>query len=206
MAGGLIFKLKKWGICGSLLWWFEDYLKDRVQCVIINGQLLSWKLITAGVPQGSVLGPLLFLVFINDITNVVNHCNLRLFADYTCLFIEVDNREQAAIKLNEDLNNIQKWSLDWLVTFNPSKTESMVIGLKRNKETYPRLFLHNTPIVEVPNHKHIGLCLENNLSWHVHIHTISTKAEKRLNILKQMKLKLTRKTLEKMYFLLLGQF
>ena len=168
--------------------------------MIINGQFSSWNLITAGVPQGSVLGPLLFLVFINDITNVVNHCNLRLFADDTCLFIEVDNREQAALKLNEDLKNIQKWSLDWLVTFNPSKTESMVIGLKHNKETHPRLFLHNTPIVEKSNHKHIGLCLENNLSWHVHIHNISTKAEKRLNMLKQMKFKLTRKTLEKMYF------
>ena len=98
-----IFKLKKWGIGGSLLRWFEDYLKDRVQCVIINGQFSSWNHITAGVPQGSVLGPLLFLVFINDIANVVTHCNLRLFADDACLFIEVDNREQAALKLNEDL-------------------------------------------------------------------------------------------------------
>ena len=130
---GLIFKLKKWGISGSLLHWFEDYLKDRVQRVIINGQFSSWTEITAGVPQGSVLGPLLFLVFINDITTVVTNCNLRLFADDTCLFIKVDNRQQAAVLLNKDLHNIQKWSLDWLVTFNPLKTESMVIGLKQNK-------------------------------------------------------------------------
>ena len=114
---GLIFKLKKWGISGSLLHWFEDYLKDRVQRVIINGQFSSWTEITAGVPQGSVLGPLLFLVFINDITTVVTNCNLRLFADDTCFFIEVDNRPQAAVLLNKDLQNIQKWSLDWLVTF-----------------------------------------------------------------------------------------
>ena len=76
----------------------------------------------------------------------------------------------------------------------------MVIGLKHNKEAHHRLFLHDTPIVEVSNHKHIGLWLENNLSWHVHIRNISIKAEKRLNILKQLKFKLTRKTLEKMYF------
>ena len=85
---------------------FEDYLQDRVQRVIINGQFSSWNNITAGVPQGSVLGPLLFLVFINDITNVVENCNIRLFADDTSLFIEVDNRKQAAAKLNEDLNQV----------------------------------------------------------------------------------------------------
>ena len=128
------------------------------------------------------------------------NCNIRLFADDTCLFIEVDNRKQAAAKLNEDLKIIQKWSLDWLITFNPSKTESMVIGLKHNKEEHSRLFLHNTPIVDVTTHKRIGIWFENNLNWHVHIYNISTKAEKRLNLLKTMKYKLTWKTLEKMYF------
>ena len=197
---GLIFKLKKWGISGTLLHWFEDYLKDRVQRVIINGQFSSWTDITAGVPQGSVLGPLLFLVFINDITNVVTDCHLRLFADDTCLFIEVDNRQQSAVLINKDLENIQKWSTDWLVTFNASKTESMVIGLKQNKGAHPKLYLHDTPVTEVSKHKHIGLWIENNLSWHEHISDISTKAEKRLNLLKQMKFKLSRKTLEKLYF------
>ena len=136
--------------------------------------------LTAGVPQGSVLGKLLLLVFTSDITNVVTHCHLRLFEDDTCLFIEVDNREQAILKLHEDLNKKQKWFLDWLATFNHLKTESMVIGLKHKREAHSRLFLHNTPIVEVSNHKHIGLWLENNLSWRVHIHNISTKAEKTL--------------------------
>ena len=113
-----------------------------------------------------MLGPLLFLVFINDITNVVANCNLRLFADDTCLFIEVDNRRQAAVLINKDLKNIQKWSTDWLVTFNPSETESMAIGLKQNKRAHPSLYLHNTPITEVTKHKHIGLWIESNLSWH----------------------------------------
>ena len=123
-----------------------------------------------------------------------------MFADDTCLFIEVDNREQAATMLNEDLANIQKWSSDWLVTFNPLKTESMVVGLKHNKQAHPRLYLHNSPITEVTKHKHIGIWLENNLSWHVHINDVSTKAEKRLNMLKQVKYKLARKTLERLYF------
>ena len=81
---------------------FEYWIKDRVLCVSINDQLPSWNRITAGVPWWSVLGPLLFLVFINDITDVITHCNSKLFADDAFVFIEVDNREQAAIKLNED--------------------------------------------------------------------------------------------------------
>ena len=76
----------------------------------------------------------------------------------------------------------------------------MVTGLKHNKEEHPRLFLHNRPILDVTKHKHIGIWLENNLNWHVHIYDISTMAEKRLNLLKTMKYKLTRKTLEKTYF------
>jgi hypothetical protein len=124
---GLIWKLHKIGIRGRLLVWIENYLKDRHQRVIINGQYSDWMKIVAGVPQGSVLGPLLFLVFINDITHVVNHCSIRLFADDTCLFITVDDREVAADCVNSDLRNIHEWANQWLVTFSPPKTEGLVI-------------------------------------------------------------------------------
>ena len=83
---GLIHKLKKYGIHGRLLEGFEDYLKDHLQRVIINCQFSEWVKILAGVPQGSVLGPLLFLIFIDDIVHVVSHSRIRLFADDTCLF------------------------------------------------------------------------------------------------------------------------
>ena len=84
---GLIYKLKQCGIHGRLLDWFVDYLNDRMQRVVINGQFSDWGEIKAGVPQGSVLGPLLFLLYINDIVHTVTHCKIRLFADDTCLFI-----------------------------------------------------------------------------------------------------------------------
>ena len=102
---GLIHKLQCIGIQGPLLLWFKSYLHDRQQRVIVGGKHSSWGYIRAGVPQGSVLGPLLFLVFINDITSVVN-CNIRLFADDTTIFVTVDDPQVAAETLTSNLETI----------------------------------------------------------------------------------------------------
>ena len=151
---GLLYKLKRWGIGGQVILWLENYLSERYQRVIVNGNHSDWKPIKAGVPQGSVLRPLLFLVFINDLTYVVKHCQIRIFADDTCLFITVDNRDIASNLINADLKAIEDWSNQWLVTFSAPKTESMLISLKHNQEPLPRLLLHNEPIVNVQQHKH----------------------------------------------------
>ena len=85
------------------------------------------------VPQGSVLGPLLFLIFINDIVHVISKCKIRLFADDTCLFVEVDDPEESANDLNSDLQKIADWAKTWLVTFSPPKTKEMLISTKQHK-------------------------------------------------------------------------
>ena len=141
-------------------------------------------------------------MFINDITHVVKHCHIRLFADDTCLYITVDDKETAAEHINSDLLAISDWSNKWLVSFSPPKTESMIMGTRPNPDLHPVLFLQNTPIVNVKRHKHVGLWLESNLWWNFHIDEVNSKALKRLNILeaKFYKFKLNRKTLEKMYF------
>ena len=87
---GLLYKLERNGISGSLLNWIRNYLSNRQQRVVINGQSSEWGTINAGVPQGSVLGPLLFLIFINDIVDIVRS-NIKLFADDASLFLSVDN-------------------------------------------------------------------------------------------------------------------
>ena len=99
---GLLFKLKSIGVSGNILAWFEDYLSDRYQRVCIKKPASSWKKISAGVPQGSILGPLLFIVFIvNEIRSFV-----RLFADDTCLFEIIDDPIASAAALNEDLRKV----------------------------------------------------------------------------------------------------
>ena len=152
---GLLFKLKSGGITDSLLDWFEDYLSNRKQRVVLPGATSRWTNIKAGVPQGSILGPLLFLVYINDIVDEINS-NIRLFADDTSLYIIVENPIEAAIQLNADLENVHQWASRWLVTFNPTKTESLLFTRKHNRPYHPPVSMNNNVITEVTDHKHLG--------------------------------------------------
>ena len=126
---GLLCKLKAAGITSTLLDWFKDYLIGRKQRVIIPGAMSNLNFINAGVPQGSILGPLLFLIFINDTVTDIGS-NIRLFADDTSLYIIVEHPDLAARCINFDLHTISDWAGKWLVKFNPPKTESMVVTRK----------------------------------------------------------------------------
>ena len=158
----------------------------------------SWGKIEAGVPQGSVLGPLLFLVFINDITYVIRNCKIRLFADDTCLYIEVDNHVNAAKKVNEDLALIQDWSKTWLVSFSPQKTKDMTITNKA-QINYPPLTLDGEIIEQVKSHKHLGVTFTSDLGWKTHAYNIGKKAYNCIGILRPLKMRLDRRTLEILY-------
>ena len=196
---GLLYKLHRPGISGNLLKWLQSYLSDRRQRVIINGQNSDWKNVTAGVPQGSVLGPLLFLLYINDLSYEIQNCNIRFFADDTCLFINIDNRTEAAERINDDLIRVKNWADKWLVNFSPTKTKSLIISNKHDRQSNPAVYFDNLPITEVNNHTYLGLKFSYNLKWNDHIEDISVKATKRLNMMLPLKYKISRKTLEIMY-------
>lgn len=195
---GLIHKLKQNGVEGELLLWLENYLEDRKQRVTLSGQHSNWSCIKAGVPQGSVLGPLLFIVYINDIVDNIKG-NIKLFADDTALYIDVDNTNQGEIIMNADLQTIGQWASQWLVNFNPRKTVAMKLSLKINPNPDPVLYFENEQLEMVTHHKHLGLEFSNKLSWHNHINTLVTKANQKLGLIKQLKWKLNRKTLEVLY-------
>ena len=159
---GLLYKLRSFGIDGRLLKWFKSYLSHRKQRVVIPGASSEWNYITAGVPQGSVLGPLLFLVYINDIVCNIG-ANIRLFADDTSLSIVVDNPIVSANTLNIDLSTVSAWAKKWLVNFNPKKTESLLISRKSIKPFHPPLYMNDQIITEVHCHKHLGVFFSEDL-------------------------------------------
>jgi hypothetical protein len=139
---GLLYKLEKVGVGGNLLQWFGDYLRGRKQRVVLNGQKSTYSEIKAGVPQGSVLGPLLFLVYINDIVEKIQG-NIKLFADDTVLYVDIDRVELAEEILQQDLQKLKEWSDQWLVKFNSAKTVQMRVSLKHN-HLLPDLWMGNT--------------------------------------------------------------
>ena len=123
---GLLHKMSGIGSADNVLNWFASYLSGRRQRVVLNGQASDWTPVLAGAPQGSIVGPLLFLLYINGI---VKHkgCSIRLFADDTSLYITVECPNAAARCLNADLQTISQRAENWLVNFNANKTHSMII-------------------------------------------------------------------------------
>ena len=113
---GLLHKMSGIGCSDNVLKWFASYLSGRRQRVVLNGQASDWTQVLAGVPQGSILGPLLFILYINDIVIHIG-CSIRLFADDTSLNIIVECPNAAARCLNADLQTISQWAEDWLVNF-----------------------------------------------------------------------------------------
>ena len=128
---GLLFKLRQNGIHGRLIDWTENYLSDRTQKVFIGSSMSNPKHTSAGVPQGSVLGPLFFLVYVDDIIDNLLSIT-RLFADDTSLTFTSSNLADLEGILNHDLQIISVWAKQWLVDFNPNKTEAMLFTLEKN--------------------------------------------------------------------------
>ena len=139
---GLIFKLKQNGIFGNLLNLLSNFLRNRKQRVVLIGQTPSWADVNAGVPQGSILGLLLFLIYINDLADGLSS-NEKLFADDTSLFSVVLNADTTAKELNNDVVKISRWACQWKMSFHPdpSKQVQEVIFSRTMKKEYILLSL-----------------------------------------------------------------
>ncbi|XP_053381934.1 uncharacterized protein LOC128549348 [Mercenaria mercenaria] len=131
--------------------------------------------------------------------------HINLFADETSLQIIVDHPVSAAGILQSDINKISDWADKWLVSFNPSKSETTVISRKTSKPFHPPLLMYNQPIASVTSHKHLGVHLSEDGSWHTHITYITEKAWKRIHIMGKLKFQLDRKSLEIIYLSFIRQ-
>ena len=189
---GLLYKLEAIGIRGHLLNWFRNYLSQRQQRVVLNGQASEWCETNAGVPQGSILGPLLFLIFINDIVDGLTS-EPFLFADDTSLFRPLNSDADVDV-INLDLQTLSNWAAQWRVNFNPLKTEYMIVSKKLIHPPRPQLYLNNVPIKMVKQHCHLGIWFTDNMSWGKHIQELNSNVSKSLNLLKRMSNKIDRKT------------
>ena len=163
---GLIFKLERCGVSGNLLSLIKNFLLGRKQRTVLNGKSSFWGDISAGVPQGSILGPLFFLIYLDDLTKNLK-CNAKLFADDTSLFTVVQDPISAANDMNHDLEQIRKWAHDWRMTFNPDPQKQaveLIFSRRKIVVDHPNISFNNTPVAKVKKHKNLGIILDSNLS------------------------------------------
>ena len=164
---GLLYKIKSMGVSGELYNLLENYLSGRLQRVVLNGQTSLWRPVSAGVPQGSILGPLLFLVYINDLPNELKS-NVKIFADDTSVFTIVKDKNENANTLNNDLMLISKWAYNWKILFNPDHSkpaQEVLFSRKKEVQIHPIISLNNIQVERAPYQKHLGLILDEKLNF-----------------------------------------
>ena len=198
---GLLFKLKQNGIEGNLLKMLTSYLSDRHQRVVLNGSHSEYTDIKSGVPQGSVLGPLLFLIYINDLEKNIKS-NVKFYADDTMLYSIVNDIKKSADDLNHDLEIIRQWAHQWKMQFNPDPTKQaneLIFSCKRSLVSHPPLMFNGTPVAKEEEQKHLDLILRPNLSFRKHVSEKLTKARRNIGLIKHLNRYLPLNALCQMY-------
>ena len=186
---GLLEKLSALGFSGTLHAWLTDYLKDRSLKVVLNGRESGVKSINAGVPQGSILGPLLFITFIDDISQDLENQSI-LYADEATIMSFVKSskdRPLAATSLNQDLAKIETWAKTWNVLFGAAKCKTTSISNRRDADgNHPPLHFFRVTLEEADSLDLLGLTLNNNLSWNQVVTKMSKTAGQRLGLLRRI--------------------
>ena len=171
----LLYKLDFYGVRGVLKNWIGAFLQDRTQQVILEGSASKTASVSSGVPQGSVLGPLMFLLYINDLPEYLTpDTTARLFAD-DCMLYRKISTEADSSQLQQDLNALQQWEQDWIMEFNPPKCQVLTVTNKRKPidQTY---LIHGQALRKADTARYLGVDLSKNLSWNQHVDTLTKKA------------------------------
>ena len=189
----MIAKLSKYRLSSLALDWMKSYLMERSQRVFFNGSLSDRQYNNCGVPQGSCLGPLLFIIFTNELPHVTKNTNMVMYADDTTLYSSASTINELAISLNQDLERVSNWVRENKLALNVTKTKSIVFGSRYMLADDPQLHLSmsGTPIEQVKKTKLLGVLLDSQLSWSGHIDCIITKMGRGLAMVRKCSTYLT---------------
>lgn len=182
----LLSKLQSYGIKGKLHAWMRNFLIGRKQRVLVNGAASEWADVRSGIPQGSILGPILFVIFINDIPDVVD-CGIRLFADDTKAFKQIHTTDDCK-KLQHNINSLQDWAEKWNMKFHPEKCKILRIG--KDHPTFQYTMKSNTsneliPLITSEVEKDLGIYIDDKLSFNIHIQQAIAKANRLLGVIRR---------------------
>ena len=178
----LILKLHSYGIRNTTLRWIQAFLSNRQQRVVIEGQESDSVAVTSGVPQGSVLGPILFLVYINDLPkDIVSQ--VRLFADDTAIYLTLEQQGDSD-KLQRDLDRLQTWEARWDMEFNPSKCQVVRVTPSRDP-VQTQYILHGQVLEAVSSARYLGVDISSNLKWNAHVDRITANANRSLGFIRR---------------------
>ena len=178
----LLKKLDASGVRGNIHKWLTTYSTNRTQRVIVDGRSSGEDPVLSGIPQGTVLGPLMFLTYINDITLDLTS-QIKLFADDALLFRPIKS-EKDCKSLQKDLNALETWSKRWKMTFNISKYHVLRMTGKKTIITQ-NYKLGNEPLAAVSSHPYLGMEYDSKLSWKNHVQKVKAKGTKTINMVRK---------------------
>ena len=202
----LLEKLSHYGIKNTEHKWFSSYLGNRRQCCRVNGITSNFENITCGVPQGSCLGPLLFLLYINDLPCVLKCSKVTMYADDTSLAHSAKDIEDITSTMNAELENLKVWLHGNKLSLNVAKTTSMLIGTRHtinDKLTAEPLranfMISGEQIEQKPSVKYLGVHIDNKLKWKDHIKAVASKVTRAISMIRHAKKFLPKHTLKVLY-------
>ena len=196
----LVTKLDHYGIRGVAKQWLSSYLENRKQYVCFNGTDSGFLPITCGVSQGSILGPTLFLLYVNDLCNVSTRLTYILFADDTSCFIIIEGTDLAdmCVQLSSEMNKLSTWFKTNRLSLNVSKTNCMIFG-RPDKPEHHRVYIDNIVIERVNCNTFLGVLIDSKLSWSDHVSYIRHKMSKNLSVMYRVKWLLYKSALYMIY-------
>ena len=188
----ILNKLSRLGIKGNALKWLESYLSNRKQCTIANNITSDNLPITCGVPQGSILGPFLFLIHINDINRDLVSSKIKLYADDTVLYLGHNKPDTLGVQMQSELDLLSRWCFLNRLTINTTKTKCMYFPAKKNSVFIPpRVSLKNVPLEYVTHYKYLGVHLDSKLNFQTHLNQVYKLASHKIYLLSKIRNLLT---------------